>query len=66
MVGPSVDDLSGGMKRRLTIARALINNPRIMMLDEPTEGLAPSYVEAIRVSIEAVRDRGVGVSGAAA
>ncbi|MEO7350059.1 MAG: ATP-binding cassette domain-containing protein [Terrimesophilobacter sp.] len=36
-----VDDLSGGMKRRLTIARALINNPRIMMLDEPTTWLDP-------------------------
>lgn len=36
-----VDDLSGGMKRRLTIARALINNPRVMMLDEPTTGLDP-------------------------
>ena len=36
-----VDGLSGGMKRRLTIARGLINNPRIMLLDEPTTGLDP-------------------------
>lgn len=53
--------LSGGEQQMLVVARAMLVNPRYMMLDEPTEGLAPTYVEAIRQSIEVARGRGIGI-----
>ena len=54
-------NLSGGQQQMLAIARALASNPELMMLDEPTEGLAPSMVNAIRAGILESRARGVSV-----
>ena len=53
--------LSGGEQQMLVVARAMVANPRFILLDEPTEGLAPSYVEAIRASIVDARNEGIGV-----
>ncbi|MGC8696905.1 MAG: ATP-binding cassette domain-containing protein [Halothiobacillus sp.] len=54
-----VETLSGGMKRRLTIARALINNPDIVVLDEPTTGLDPQVRHMIWARLAELRARGV-------
>ena len=53
--------LSGGEQQMLVVARAMLANPSYILLDEPTEGLAPTYVEAIKLSIEAARARNIGV-----
>lgn len=54
-----VDTLSGGMKRRLTIARALINDPEIVVLDEPTTGLDPQVRHVIWARLAELQARGV-------
>ena len=54
-----VDSLSGGMKRRLTIARALVNDPELMLLDEPTTGLDPQARHALWDRLYRLKQRGV-------
>ncbi|HVP25339.1 MAG TPA: ABC transporter ATP-binding protein [Methanomicrobiales archaeon] len=54
----SIEKLSGGMKRRLILARALINNPRLLILDEPTVGLDPQARHLIWDRLRALRSRG--------
>lgn len=53
------DDLSGGMKRRLTIARALVNEPEILMLDEPTTGLDPQARHVLWDRLFRLKEQGV-------
>ncbi|MGH2776965.1 MAG: ABC transporter ATP-binding protein [Actinomycetota bacterium] len=54
-----VEPLSGGMKRRLTIARALINEPDVLILDEPTTGLDPQARHALWDRLYRLKQRGV-------
>ena len=53
--------LSGGEQQMLTIARALMTNPVFLLLDEPTEGLAPMIVKDLQHQISLLRDRGLTV-----
>ena len=54
-----VDPLSGGMKRRLTIARALINQPEVLLLDEPTTGLDPQARHMLWERLYRLKQQGV-------
>lgn len=53
--------LSGGEQQMLVVARAMLANPSYILLDEPTEGLAPEYVDAIKSAIDAARERNIGI-----
>lgn len=58
-IDTKVTELSGGMKRRLTIARALINEPRILLLDEPTTGLDPQARHILWDRLFRLKEEGV-------
>jgi branched-chain amino acid transport system ATP-binding protein len=53
--------LSGGEQQMLTICRTLMGDPDLIMVDEPTEGLAPALVESVRDLLQAIARRGVAI-----
>ena len=53
--------LSGGEKRRLTIARSLVTNPSLLMLDEPFSGVDPIAVADVQQIVTKLRDMGLGI-----
>ncbi len=59
--GDKVDKLSGGMRRRLLIARALVHRPRLVLLDEPTVGLDPQVRQELWALIDALRSEGTTI-----
>ena len=57
MLGRRGGDLSGGQQQQLAIGRALVTRPRLLVLDEPTEGIQPSIIKDIGRAITYLRDR---------
>ncbi len=58
MLGRRGGDLSGGQQQQLAIARALVTQPKLLVLDEPTEGIQPSIIQDIGRVIQTLRERG--------
>jgi lipooligosaccharide transport system ATP-binding protein len=56
-----VDQLSGGMRRRLLVTRALLHEPRLLLLDEPTVGLDPQVRQELWALIDRLRSEGVSI-----
>lgn len=56
-----IENLSGGMKRRLSIARALLNDPKVLILDEPTTGLDPQTRQIIWNKLKALKKNGTTI-----
>jgi len=53
--------LSGGEQQMLAIARALMSNPKFILMDEPSMGLAPAYVRLVYDTVKAIRERGISM-----
>ncbi|MEZ6195956.1 MAG: LPS export ABC transporter ATP-binding protein [Planctomycetota bacterium] len=61
LAGSRADDLSGGERRRLEIARLLVSRPKLVLLDEPFAGVDPLAVEDIQGIVAGLRDRGMAI-----